>query len=391
MLPEFFQFHNPTKVIYGQGLAQDFAHELMMLGAEKFFIVSDKVINDLGLIKKITDGLESEGIKITGNYTEVGQDAEITVVKAIAEQAKATGAEGIIAVGGGSVIDAAKAANIIFSVGGDLMEDFSGAHLLTEPINPFVVIPTTAGTGSECTFVSMIYDAKTKVKMAFAEKFSLPDVAILDPEMTVSLPPKLTASTGMDALTHAIEATVGTDWSPVSDSLAYAAIDLVFKNIVAATKNGDDLEARGAMLVASNLAGIAFSHSMVGCVHGMAHATGGLYRVPHGVANSIFLPHGMEYNFEEIKEKLAKLAYIMGEDTTGMSIDEAARKSIEAVRKLTSKLNKLGALPLRLRDVGVPEDGLMKIAEATINDGTCFYNPREVEVDAIIENIKNAY
>ncbi|OQY12541.1 MAG: hypothetical protein B6I31_02985, partial [Desulfobacteraceae bacterium 4572_19] len=149
MLPEFFQFHNPTKVIYGQGLAQDFAHELMMLGAEKFFIVSDKVINDLGLIKKITDGLESEGIKITGNYTEVGQDAEITVVKAIAEQAKATGAEGIIAVGGGSVIDAAKAANIIFSVGGDLMEDFSGAHLLTEPINPFVVIPTTAGTGSE--------------------------------------------------------------------------------------------------------------------------------------------------------------------------------------------------------------------------------------------------
>ena len=391
MLPEFFQFHNPTKVIYGQGLSQDFAHELHALGVQNFFIVSDNIIDKLGLIDKVSKSLEAEGIKITGKYTQVEQDAEITAVKAIAQQAKETGADGIIAIGGGSVIDASKAANIIFSVGGDLMEDFSGAHLLTKPIKPFVVIPTTAGTGSECTFVSMIYDATTKVKMAFAEKFSLPDIAILDPEVTQSLPPKLTASTGMDALTHAIEATVGIEWSPVSDSLAFAAIDLIFNNIVKAVKNGDDLEARGAMLVASNLAGIAFSHSMVGCVHGMAHAAGGLYRVPHGVANSIFLPHGMEYNFEEVKEKFAKLAPIMGVNTTGMTIEEAARKSIEAVRKLTVQLNELDAIPLRLRDVGVPEDGLIKIAEATMDDGTCFYNPREVDADIIIENIKNAY
>ncbi len=391
MLPEFFQFHNPTKVLYGQGLALDFAHELHAIGVDKWFLVTDQVIEGLGLVKKVVDSLAEEGITITGIYNEVKQDAEITAINDIAEQAKATGAQGLIAIGGGSVIDAAKAGNIIFSVGGDLIEDFSGAHLLTAPINPFVVIPTTAGTGSECTFISVIYDPVEKVKMAFTEKFTLPDIAILDPEMTVSLPAKLTASTGMDALTHAIEATVGLEWSPVSDSLAFSAIELIFKNIVEATQNGTNLDARGAMLVASNLAGIAFSHSMVGCVHGMAHATGGLYRVPHGVANSIFLPHGMEYNFEEVKDKYAKLASVMGVNTAGMSVDDAARKSIECVRTLTAELNAIDAVPLRLRDVGVPEDGLEKIAEATMDDGTCFYNPREVEAEIIIENIKNAY
>ncbi|MBU2488772.1 MAG: iron-containing alcohol dehydrogenase, partial [Proteobacteria bacterium] len=162
-------------------------------------------------------------------------------------------------------------------------------------------------------------------------------------------------------------------------------------HIVTATKTGDDLEARGGMLVASALAGISFSHSMVGCVHGMAHATGGIYRVPHGVANGIFLPHGMEYNFEECKDRMAKLAPFMGVDVSGLSEDQAARAAIAAVRKLTGELNALGALPIRLRDVGVPEDGLAAIAEGAVNDGTSFYNPREVVADEILENVKNAY
>lgn len=391
MLPEFFEFYNPTRVVYGAGIASDLKAELDFLGIGKYFIVSDKIISDLGLTKKVVDGLTSAGIEVTGEFLDVPQDSEVNTVNACADQAKTSGAEGLVAIGGGSVIDTAKAANILISEGGDLVEDYSGAHTLTRPLKPLIVIPTTAGTGSEVTQVAVVYDKDNKVKMPFTDKFLLPSLAVLDPEMTLSLPPKLTASTAMDALTHAVEAYVDLQWSPFSDTFAIGAVELIFKNIVQATRNGDDLEARGSLLIASNMAGIAFSHSMVGCVHGMAHAVGGIFRVPHGVANAILLPHGMEYNFEEVKDKLAKLAPIMGEEVSGLSADDAARKAIEAVRKLNGTLNEMGALPLRLREVGVSEDGLPEIAEATVMDGTSFYNPREVVAEEILAHLKNAY
>ena len=391
MLPEFYQFQNRTKVIYGEGLALDFTHELEELNINKFFIISDRVIEKLGLVKQIKDALTSEGIEITGEFFDVPQDASITCAKEISRLAVETKAEGLIAIGGGSVIDAAKGANFTFTHGGDLIEDYSGAGTLTEPLNPLVVIPTTAGTGSECTLVAIIYDVENKTKLAFSDQFLLPNLAVLDPAMTISMPPDLTASTGMDALTHAIEAYAGIDASPHSDALSVAAIEHIFNNIVNATENGNDLEARGGMLIGANLAGIAFSHSMCGCVHGMAHATGGLARVPHGVANAIFLPHGMKYNLEQVKDKYAKLAPVMGEDISGLSIEDAAHKAIDAVKDLLSRLNKLGALPLRLRDVGVSEDQLLKIANAAVEDGTSIYNPREVVAEEILVHIKNAY
>ena len=391
MLPEFFEFYNPTKVVYGVGIASDFKAELDLLGIGKYFIISDTIISDLGLTKNVIDGLMSAGIEVTGEFVDVPQDSEVKTVNECAEQAKDSGTEGLIAIGGGSVIDTAKAANILISEGGDLVEDHSGAQTLTRPLKPLVAIPTTAGTGSEVTMAAVVYDKDNKVKMSFTDKFLLPCLAVLDPEMTLSLPPKMTASTAMDALSHAVEAYVDLQWSPVSDALAVGAVELIFNNVVNATEHGDDIEARGALLVASNMAGISFSHSMVGCVHGMAHSVGGLYRVPHGVANAILLTHGMEYNFEEVKDKLAKLAPIMGEEVSGLPVEDAARKAIEAVRKLTGTLNKMGALPLRLREVGVFEDGLSEIAEATVMDGTSFYNPREVVAEEILIHLKNAY
>lgn len=391
MLPEFYQFQHPTKMIYGEGLASDFSHELESLNVKKYFMVSDQVINDLGLLNEIKEGMEQGGFTITGLFLDVPQDASIAAVEAVSKQATETGAEGLIAVGGGSVIDAAKAANFTFSHGGDLIEDYSGAGTLTEPLKPFVVIPTTAGTGSESTLVAMIYDVENKVKLAFSDGYLLPDIAVLDPLMTQSLPPQLTASTGMDALTHATESYVGIDTSPHSEAFAVAAIELIFNNLVQATENGNDLEARGAMLIASNLAGTSFSHSMCGCVHSMAHATGGLTRVPHGIANGILLPHGMEYNFDECKEKYAKLAYFMGADVTGLSVDDAARKAIEAVRNLHKKLNALGAIPINLREAGVPEESLEAIAQAAEEDGTTIYNMREVVAKDILVHLKNAY
>ena len=391
MLPEFYQFYQPTKMIYGPGLATDFSHELGLMNADKYFIVSDHVINDLGLLNEVKEGLDQGGITVTGQFLDVPQDASAAAVGAISKQAAQTGAQGLIAIGGGSVIDAAKAANFTFTNGGDLIEDFSGAGTLTAPLNPLVAIPTTAGTGSECTLVAIIYDEENRVKLAFSDQYLLPSLAVLDPVMTKSMPPKLTASTGMDALTHAVESYVGIDTSPHSEALAASAITYIFKNIVPATQNGDDIEARGAMLIGSNLAGISFSHSMVGCVHSMAHAAGGIARVPHGVANGILLPHGMEYNFEECKGKFAGMAAFMGEDVSGMSVDDAARKAIEAVKNLIKKLNAVDALPLRLRDAGVSEADLETIAEGAVDDGSSIYNPREVLAEDILLHLKNAY
>ena len=378
-------------MIYGEGLASDFSHELEGMKAKKYFMVSDPVINDLGLLKGIKEGMQQGGITVTGQFLDVPQDASIEAVEAISKQGTETGAEGLMAVGGGSVIDATKAANFTFSHGGDFIEDYSGAGTLTEPLKPFVVIPTTAGTGSESTLAAIIYDTKNKVKLAFSDSYLLPDLAVLDPMMTKSLPPGLTASTGMDALTHAVESYVGIDTSPHSEALAVAAIELILKNLVRSTENGDDLEARGAMLIASNMAGTSFSHSMVGCVHSMAHATGGLFRVPHGIANAIFLPHGMEYNFEECKERYAKLAYLMEEDVSGLSVDDAAKKAIEAVRNLTKKLNKASGIPINLKDAGVPEERLNEIAEGAVEDGSSIYNIREVVAEEILVHVKNAY
>ena len=201
----------------------------------------------------------------------------------------------------------------------------------------------------------------------------------------------MTAATGMDALTHAVEAYVGTQTSPVSDAFAIGAIELIMKHLVNATKDGNDVEARGGQLIAATMAGVAFTHSMVGCVHGMAHTCGALYRVPHGVANGILLPFGLEYNFEEIKGKLARLAPIMGENAAGLSEEDTARLVIAAIRKLSGALHALGALPLRLRDVGVPEEGIAAIAEGALNDGTSFYNPREMDAEELLPYVQNAY
>ena len=391
MLPEFFEFYNPTKVIYGIGIAQDFQTELEALGAEKLFIVSDRMVEELELVDKVTKGLKSANVEVVGEFLDVPPNAELDAVVACSEQAKASGADGFLAIGGGSVIDAAKAANILVCEGGDLLEDYSGAQTLTRPLKPLVVIPTTAGTGSEVTLVSVVYDRENGVKIPFTDKFLLPNLAVLDPEMTVSLPPHLTASTAMDALTHAIEAFVGLQSSPIPDALAAGAVELIFGNIVRACENGKDLEARGALAIASNMAGIAFSHSMVGCVHAMAHTVGGMYRVPHGVANGILLPHGMEYNFSEVKEKLAKLAPATGADIAGLATETAAKQAIESVRELQQKLNRLGALPLKLKEVGVPESGLPAVAEGAVMDGTSFYNPREMVAEDILVHLKNAY
>lgn len=245
-----------------------------------------------------------------------------------------------MAVGGGSPMDTAKTVGALLTSGGTV-HDYVGAQLLKKPILPLVCIPTTAGTGSEVTFFAVITDIARKIKMSILDTRLCASVALVDPVITKTLPAKLTASTGMDALTHAIEAYTCKLASPITDATAIYAIKLISSSLRDAVNDGNDLQARTSMMLGSLIAGIAFGNSDVAGVHCMAEAIGGLYDTPHGVANSIFLPYVMEYNVPGDIKKHADIARAMGIDTTGMSEQEAASAGAEAVKQLS-------------KDVGIP-------------------------------------
>ena len=233
----------------------------------------------------------------------------------------------------------------------------------------------------------MIRDEAQGLKLIFNSPFLMPDVAILDPELTLSLPPGLTAATGMDALTHAIETYISTGSQPLSDALAIGAIKMISANLRQAVQHGEDLEARGAMLLAANMAGIAFSNALLGIVHAMAHPCGGRYGVPHGVANSILLPCGMEYNLPACAPRLAEVAAALGVDTRGMDAEAAARAGIEAVRQLARDCG----LPTRLSEIGVPHDGLAQMAEDSQGDADMMTNPLYAGEEEVLALYERAY
>lgn len=228
---DFFQFTLPTKIVFSPGLAKDFSLELEAIRVTKYFVVTDKIISDLKLVDPIVEGVKESGREITGVYKDVPSDSGVKVIEKVAQAAKESGAEGIIAVGGGSVLDTAKGANILFTLGGNLVEDYSGAQTISQNLNPLIAIPTTAGTGSEVTEASIIMDEETSTKLSFVDSHMLPTLTILDPELTTGLPPKMTAATGIDALTHAVEAVMSVQRSPVADALAFQSIQMIFHNI----------------------------------------------------------------------------------------------------------------------------------------------------------------
>jgi alcohol dehydrogenase len=324
-------------------------------------------------------------------FEDTPVDSSDRVINEVARLYRASRCDALIALGGGSVIDTVKGVNIVISENTDDLNKFMGVDRLTARMQPMVAVPTTAGTGSEVTNVAVIRNEGAGAKMAFMSNRLYPHVAILDPVMTMTMPPRITAATGMDALTHSVEAIYGLQKNPVSDAFAAAAIGLVRDFLVKAVENGDDEEARLAMANAALLAGMAFSNSMVGMVHALAHACGGVAHVPHGVANAILLPLGMEYNIAKVPRNVAEVAGHLGASVEGLDMHERARRAVTAVRDLTSRLNDLCGLPLRLRDAKVGEDQLAKIARAAVNDGALTYNPEEMTCDDALSVLKKAY
>ena len=394
MIPNYYEFQNSTKILSGEFALENIPSELSALDGKNVMLLSDKVLEKIGTMQKVVDAISTENISINEIFTDIPPDSSTEVINEIVKLYKEKECNSIVAVGGGSVIDTAKGVRMVLSQDRENIMDLAGCELITYGKHiPFVVIPTTAGTGSEVTLVAVILEHFKNVKMEFISYFLLPDVSVLDPRMTLTLPKKTTASTGMDALCHAIEAYSCLQKNPMSDAYAIAAIEIIRDSLVETVKIAGDAKLRLAMANASLMAGAAFSNSMVGLVHAIGHALGGVSRVPHGEAMAILLPHCMRYNLDKLRDLYSRLLlYIAGEETfINTPREERAEKVIETIEKLLNKLNKEAGLPTKLSDVNVKKEDFEEIAKKALNDGAIIVNPKDAKKEDIIQILNNAF
>ncbi len=362
-----FSFELPTRIEYGIGAVDQLAEISKALNAESLLVVTDKGIRNSGLLERISNVLDASKLayKIFDNVEPNPKDYN---VQEGAEMAERLNPDCLVTVGGGSPIDCAKAIAVVARQGG-AARDYEGPDRIGADVLPLIAIPTTAGTGSEVTFSSVITDSHEKYKFSIKDPKIAPKVALVDPEMTLTMPPDLTAATGMDALTHAVEGFSANVSEPLADSAALYAIEMINAYLRIAVSDGNNLEARAGMLLGSVLAGIAFSHSDVAAVHCVAEALGGKYDAAHGVCNAVVLPAVMEYNLEYCKDRYARIALAMG--LTYDNVEEGARQAVKAVQKLAGDVLLPG-----FGSLGVQEKDFEELALNSFKNGSNIYNPR---------------
>lgn len=391
LLPQYYEFCCRVKTVAGHEVLEKIPGLLAAMHARRPMIVTDKGVVAAGLIDVVTGALEDR-ISIGSVEDDVPPDSDLKVVNHLAKVYKEKGCDSIIAVGGGSVLDTAKGVNIIVSENSDDLMKFTGAGALKKRLKPLVAVPTTAGTGSEVTLVAVIADHEKNRKMAFASYFLLPDIAVIDSRMTLTLPDFLTSQTGMDALTHSVEAYTCLSKNPISDAYALEAIALIANNILNVVKNPTDQEGRLALATAATLAGMAFSNSMVGMVHTLGHSVGAICHVPHGTCMSILLPYGLEYNMHKNGAYTGELLYALaGEKVFARTPkDQRPKKTVEYIRALNQALyDATGGKHARsLKEIMgrdgkpmVPKEKLDVIAKVALGDGSIFYNPEDLDLD----------
>jgi alcohol dehydrogenase len=381
VIPDYYEFANTAKVLSGERAIENIPFELRNLRCARALVITNKQLRGLGLVDVVLRALADGGIEVGVLYDDVPVDSSADVVNEVAGAFGENACDCIVAVGGGSVIDTAKGASIVLSSGAkDLMKVRGVDRLVGRYMTPFVAVPTTAGTGSEVTGVAVIKDTGRNVKMGFASFNLVPDIAVLDPRMTLGLPQRLTGSTGMDALTHAVEAVSCRQANPLSDAYAFAAITLVREHLPAVLADGRDRQGRLALANAALMAGVAFSNSMVGAVHAIGHACGAIAHVAHGDAMAILLPHCMRFNLDACGPAYAELLLPLAGPDTFASTPAENRPSaaIHAVDGLLA-IGAGAGLPLRLSEVGVTEQQLEPIARLALDDGSIAMNPRGVE------------
>ena len=376
----YYEFFCPVKVIAGHAALEHIPYELSSLGAKRPMIITDNGVRANNLLAPIEAAFTSTDVEISFIFDDVPPDSSLETVRAVAQAYRANNCDAIIAVGGGSVIDTSKAANILVTEGGDDLTKYSGAHNLPRPLKPFFVIPTTSGTGSEVTMVAVVSDNQKNVKMPFASNYLMPNAAILDPRMTQTLPPHLTAMTAMDAMTHAVEAYTCMAANPISDAYATAAIKKVSASLFNVLDNPTDADGRLELAQASTMAGIAFSNAMVGLVHSLGHALGAVAHLPHGLCMNLFLPYVLEFNKEVNGHKIADLLLpLAGADIYAQTpANQRADKAIAYINTMRDRIYALTKLPRTLSETGkITKEQLDEVADKALNDGSIIYNPKE--------------
>ncbi len=381
----FFNWCNRPRILYAPGIRSEVAYEMRQLGGKKALIFTDRGVQKAGVTEMVVTAAHNAGLQVAGIFDDILQDARIEIINQGAAFYRQVGADSMIAIGGGSVMDTAKAVNIMIGQGEDDFQplaDQAGLYEGATQLPPHIAFPTTAGTGCEVTQAMVVLDTKSRVKLSVTHPFCNADLALLDPELTLNLPAKITAQTGMDVLTHAIEGISSRGAQPISDALGLHAIRLVFTHLPRAIEEPQDIEARGNMLIASTMAAMCFINTMLGAVHATAHALGARYGIPHGLANAVMLTSVMDFNREEIPERFLMIADAIGIDTRNMSPGEAAAQAVAAVAKFKRDIG----ITETLADLGVPADepALMELAELAAGDGQISYNPRYVEERDIV-------
>lgn len=378
-----YGYFMPPVTLMGAGAAKKVGEQAKNFGS-KALIVTDAFLAKSGMADEIAGYIRDAGleVEIYGGAEPNPTDKNVHNGYDILREKSC---DVIVSLGGGSSHDCAKGIGIVASNGGNI-RDYEGVDMMKKPMLPLVAVNTTAGTASEMTRFCIITNTDTHVKMAIVDWRCTPNVAINDPLLMMGKPPALTAATGMDALTHAVEAYVSTLATPVTDSAALMAIKLISANLRHAVANGDNFEARDKMAYAEFLAGMAFNNASLGFVHAMAHQLGGLYNLPHGVCNAILLPHVERFNLIAAPERFADIARAMGENIEGLSVRDAADVALEAIEQLSKDIG----IPSGLSELGVKESDFKLMAENAMKDATSFTNPRKAKLDDIIRIYKNA-
>lgn len=371
----------PPELIKGAGSVKQLPKLIKDKGLTNVLVVTDKGLMGLGLLNSLFESLEAEGIRYSV-FDSVQPNPTIYNVEDALKMYKENNCEGFIAFGGGSPMDCAKVAAARVVKPNQTPSDMRGVLKILKKLPPFFAVPTTAGTGSECTIAAVISNPDTHEKNSIMDPVLRPKYAILDPELTVGLPPHITSTTGMDALTHAVEAYIGHSNTKGTIAAAEKATKMIFENILKVYENGKDIQARENMLEASYLAGIAFTRAYVGYVHAIAHNLGGMYGTPHGLANAVVLPYVLDFYGETAYKPLAKLADIAGLETSGLSEEKKAKLFIEKIREFNRVLNIPEHLEIFEKDVPV-------IAQRASREGNPLYPvPKIMDVDDLMKVIR---
>lgn len=379
------RFFMPTMSLMGAGCVKEVPSEIKSLGFKRGLIVTDKVLNQIGLVKKITMLLDTENIEYV-IYDNTKPNPTTKNVDDGLNMLKENDCDFIISLGGGSPHDCAKGIALLATNGGDI-KDYEGVNKSKKPQLPLIAINTTAGTGSEMTIFSIITDEERHIKMALVDKHMTPIIAVNDAELMLDMPKNLTSATGMDALTHAVEAYVSINATPITDACAEKAITLISENLKRAYDNGHDVEARDNMAYAEYLAGMAFNNASLGYVHAMAHQLGGMFDLPHGVCNAVLLPHVQEFNKRVSANRLKDVAKFMGCNVDNLTDEEGANLAIKMIKDLSLSVN----IPSGLKELNVDKNAFEELAKNALKDACGFTNPIQATLEEIVSIFESAY